>query len=182
MGREKKKIVAIFSVLICVLLIGLSVTFIGVVKYRSEHRYLTYEELPQDAIVFQVKMSTGDCYTEIWEYDVSGKKYFSTYIQSDPYDRTTEKLVSNETEEDYITDNEVKYMYDAFLRVNRQAGYEELSNVITLDMSSSSFAGIRYRANGEVEYVYVAFGQGTRLVDRLKDPNAKVICDWLLEL
>lgn len=52
MRRNNKKIKEISCAVTGVLLIGICVVIICVAKYKSEHRYLTYEELPLDTIIF----------------------------------------------------------------------------------------------------------------------------------
>lgn len=179
--NNKRKII-IVGIIICVLLIGISIALICIVKHGEVHRYLEYDELPEDAIVFRVEMSVWNTYVEEQKYDVSGKRYFTAYTREHFYDNTTKDIISEETDESFLSEDEVKYMYELLLQTDKKAEYERLSHTITNDSSYSYFVGILYRADGEVEYVYLASGQSTHLLERMDDPYAKEICDWLLQL
>ncbi|MBO5341358.1 MAG: hypothetical protein J6A73_01595 [Lachnospiraceae bacterium] len=177
--KNKKKILELFGSFLLFITVIISVACI--VKYAADHRCLTYEELPEDAIVFRIRESNG-IQKKVWEYDVSGNLHISIYEWSDPYNSSTEELISREIVEESISPKEVQHMYETLLRVNKSAREETLCEMSLLIEEYSSFAGIRYMVNGEKETVSLGSGEGDLIQRRLKDDDAREILNWLKTL
>lgn len=182
MNKKRKRVIV--GAIICVLLIGMSVAFIYVAKYKEEHRYLTYAELPDSQIVF-IKALTEDyenvLRTNIQAIDVSGRVY-SCILYGEDFelsDSTYLEIIENNVEKDIIDSKKVQEMYGDFLRIDRDAEYEIVSDTFVLDSGTNSYYGIRFQENGEVDYVLLwsrgePFGQGI-----LSGAYVKDICKWL---
>lgn len=179
MKNKKRKVIELIGSFLLFITVIISVACI--VKYAADHRCLTYEELPEDAIVFRIRESNG-IQKKVWEYDVSGNLYISIYEWSDPYNSSTEELISREIVEESISPKEVQHMYETLLRVNKSAREETLCEMSLLIEEYSSFAGIRYMVNGEKETVSLGSGEGDLIQRRLKDDDAREILNWLKTL
>ena len=81
MSKKRKRLMGIVGAIICILLLGIGITIIFVAKYKEEHRYLTYEELPENQIIFIKSLTEnyGESYrTHLRAIDASGSVYLCT--------------------------------------------------------------------------------------------------------
>ena len=123
--KNKKMLELIGSFL---LFIAVIISVACVVNYAADHRCLTYEELPEDAIVFYIVAGNAtEGRRKAWEYDVSGNLYISVYVNNEINNSVTEELISREIVENCISSEEVGEMYKCLLHVNKHSREELLS-------------------------------------------------------
>ncbi len=179
--KNKKEILELIGSFL--LFIAVIISVACVVKYAADHRCLTYEELPEDAIVFYIVAgNTAEGRRKAWEYDVSGNLYISVYVNNEINNSVTEELISREIVENCISSEEVGEMYKCLFHVNKNAREELLSNRGLCTDDYTYFGGTRYLANGEVEKIFVGSGQGGFAQKGLKDTDAREILNWLMAL
>lgn len=185
MNKKRKSIMV--GVIAFVLFIGISVALICIVKYREEHRYLSYSELPQSQILF-IKTLTeeyeNDFRTRLQAIDAGGRIYTCTlYGESfELNDSTYAEIMDCYVEENNIEFSKVQEMYGLLLEVDRKAEFEIVSDTFVLDSGTTGYYGVRFQENDEVEYVLLwskgeNFGQGI-----INDSYTKDICKWLSSL
>lgn len=179
--KNKKKILELIGSFLLFITVIISVACI--VKYAADHRCLTYEELPEDAIVFYiVEGNATEGRRKVWEYDVSGNLYISVYKNNEINDSVTEELISREIVENCISPEEVSQMYKCLLHVNKNSREELLHNRGLCTDDYTNYGGTRYLANGETEKIFVGSGQGGFAQRGLVDSDAREILYWLMAL
>lgn len=193
--KKKKRIVAIIILAVALLAVIIGVIF--VLKYRAEHRYIPFEKLDEEQIVFvreDINENTIGWAGHFWAYDISGRKY-TIKFQVEEYGQFEElrnaiidgetvdnDLAQVEVIENYVSVTKVEEMYENLLQVNRRAKYRKVSDIIVLDTGSTYFYGVRFLQNGEVEYINIWSDTDYSGKDLLDDPYAIDICNWMLWL
>lgn len=184
MSKKRKLLMGIVGAMICILLVGIGITIICVAKYKEEHRYLTYEELPENQIIFIQSLTEDyeDSYrTHLRAIDASGSVYLCT-LYGDYFelnDSTYIKIMDNKTEKDIVALEKVQEMYDKFLNIDSDAELEILSNTYVMDSGTDRYYGILFQEDGDVEYVLLWYDEEYKGQGMLSDTNVRDICKWL---
>ena len=172
------------GVIAFVLFIGISVALICIVKYREEHRYLSYSELPQSQILF-IKTLTeeyeNDFRTKIKVIDAGGRIYSCTLYGEvfEMNDGTYAEIMDCYVEEDIIKSPKVQEMYELLLKIDRNAEFEIVSDTFVLDSGTTGYYGVLFQENGDAEYVLL-WSRGENLGQGIINaPCVQDICKWL---
>ena len=182
MSKKRKRLMGIVGAIICILLLGIGITIIFVAKYKEEHRYLTYEELePEQIVLIQETMMVYDNkkYVVVRAVDAEGDAYYSEI----PYDEWNgvENFFVNITKGkktiNRIYDEEIEQIYNYILQIDDDAEYVYMAmSVLSPGESKTLYRyqyGIRYKGNGEIEYILYREMTNTGAMYLLDDPKAK---------
>ena len=160
MSKKRKKVM--FGVIIGILIIGISIAIVFIIKYKEAHRYLTFEELEPSQIVL-IKEWTGKVDGEekvrIRAVDVEGDEYYSevSYEGWEGIDKFFVNATNGNKTTNCIHDENIARMYHFLLRADANAEYKCITmdyiNPVNGRVTTSACYGIRYRADGTMEYV-----------------------------
>lgn len=160
MNRKRKRIIV--GVIIGIFFIGVCIAIICAMKYKEAHRYLTYEELEPSQIVL-IKEWTGEIdgveKVRIRAVDAEGDEYYSEipYKEWEGIEKFFANATSGEKTTNRINDENIERMYKFLLRADESAEYKCITmtyiNPEKPSVTTRACYGIRYRADGTMEYV-----------------------------
>lgn len=185
--RRKKCKRIVFIIIISILLLIVSIGGICVLKYKAEHKYIPFQGLPAEQIVFvkeyTQELSSGSV-TRVWAYCADGRKYAYEF-GADEYERienSYHEIVNGEVINDYVPTIKVEQMYENLLAVNQRSKYRIVSDIVIMDTGEKYFYGVRLLQNGEMEFIKLWSYTDSMGEYVLDDPYATDICNWMLWL
>ena len=188
MSKNKKRIIGIIGILVGIVLIAV-VFVIGIVhfreaKYGGAERYLAYEELEPGQIILVQELHRqydDGMKIRVNVLDKEGSKY-SALVSEQEWNGMEEFL--NEMPEttktpNYFNAEETKEIYSYVVQMDANATYQDVSPEVfhgdgTPRQKGFSY-GIRYKADGIVEYLTVWKEEHYGSCFILDDPSAHII-------
>ncbi len=162
MSKKRKRLMGIVGAIICILLVGIGITIICVAKYKEEHRYLTYEELGPEQIVL-IQETIGDIegmrQVQVRAVDETGAVYMIIvpYKEWNGVEVAFNDICNGKKTLNRLSGEEMRQIYGAILEINPVNTYECIMNVsLGVEPGYTTeryFYGIRYKVNGEKEYI-----------------------------
>lgn len=180
--KKNKRIVAIIITVILLLMVSISVLY--VLKYKAEHRYISFEELDKEQIVLIqeiIALDEGEKWVYIRAVDAEGDAYLSTipYDEWEGIESVYEDILNGKKTFNRIYDEEIKQIYNYILQIDENEDYYCISMTVLEDGESNIlhryYYGVRYMENGNIEYVMFWEATSTQAMYLLDDPAAKEV-------
>ena len=179
--KKKKRIVAIIITAIMLLIVSIGV--LCVLKYKEEHRYIPFEELDKAQIVLIQETIALDDEERVYikAVDAEGDLYFFN-VQYDEWggvEKLYNQMTNAKKKFNHIYDEEIEKIYNYILQIDENADYVHMAMSV-LEYGESNILhiycyGIRYKENGEIEYVLYGEKDSIGAMNILDDPAAKEV-------